>query len=230
MSKKQCKRMLELTQKLKSTSYSAEEAFNFLVSNITKKESVDVVYALGINGKKSDQVVKGVVSNLPHGLGKDISVAVFTKDAQEALNSGADFAGLEELIKDVKEEKIKADIYIATSDVIAELAKQGMGRVLKGKMPQPKFGTVVDVKNISNAVKEQKTGKLIFRSNAHLIHSKIGNTTFTKEALKDNFMALHNSIVASKPQVIKPHSYILKIFVSSTMSPSLRIDLGSLKG
>ncbi len=220
--RKLSKRMTAYKSKIKNELYNPLDAFEVITKNSKEIESVDISFVLGINGKKSDQVVKGVVEKLPAGLGKKVSVAVFTKSSSE---NGAEFSGFEDLFEKVKKEEIEADVYIATIDIMPELAKMGLGRILKGKMPNPKFGTVVEAKDVAKAVAAQKAGQLAFRSNASVINCSIGRASFSTNDLFENFNALLKSVANVRPMVIKPHSYFKKIFVSSTMGPGIQINL-----
>ena len=232
MSKKLGKRLTEFKKKISNKLYHAQDAFEILTQNANARESIDVVFVLGINGKKSDQVVKGVVETLPAGLGKEKQFAIFTKsNIEEAKKAGATYAGFEDLIEMVKKEEINPEIFMATREVMPELAKLGLGRILKGKMPNPKFGTVVEIKDIESSIKSQKAGQLAFRSNASLVHSSIGRASFKSMDLTKNFEAVLNAIIQARPTVIKPHNYLKRIFVSSTMGPSIQIDYtASIKG
>lgn len=219
------KRMKLFKSKVSEKIHAPLDAFEILITNAKPTESIDISFVLGINAKKSDQVVKGIVEHMPAGLGKNITIGVFTKtDVKEILAIGAEHAGFEDLFADVKAEKIDCDVYIATSDIMPELAKLGLGRILKGKMPNPKFGTVVETKDLMNAIKLQKAGKLAFRSNNNVINSSIGRASFSSKELMSNYTAFYNSIIQAKPTVIKPHNYIKKIFISSTIGPSVQIE------
>jgi len=225
MSKKSGKRLVEFKKKIAKKQYNCTDAFEILTKNANDRESIDVVFVLGINGKKSDQVVKGVIEHMPAGLGKDKTVAMFTKsNIKEAESAGAKYVGFEDLIQLVKDEEINPDVFMATRDVMPELAKLGLGRILKGKMPNPKFGTVIDVKDIEKSIKAQKAGQLSFRSNGSLVHSSIGRANFKAEDLTSNLEAMLNIVAQVRPNAVKPHNYLKRIFVSSTMGPSIQID------
>lgn len=224
------KKFLNLYEKFERKVYNPLDAFSLLVENVKKSESVDVVFIVDINPKKTDQVIKGVLKIVPNGLGKDVKVGVFTKtNTKEYLDNGAMFAGFEDLIADIKSEKVNADVYIATKEIMPELAKLGLGRVLKGKMPNPKLGTVVEEKDLLKALKEQKAGQLTFRSQAQLVQARIGKASFSAQALYENYQALKEAIIQARPQTVKPQNYIKKIFISSTMSPSLQIETKDYK-
>lgn len=226
LQKRHGKAYINLYNKFEKKLYNPAEAFNFLVSNVKPTESVDVVFVVDINPKKTDQVIKGVLKVVPNGLGKEVKIGVFTKtNVDMYIQNGATYAGFEDLINDIKSEKIDADVYIATKDIMPELAKLGLGRVLKGKMPNPKLGTVVEEKDLNKAIKEQIAGQLTFRSQARLVQARIGKASFTGEALYENFLALKEAIIAARPQVVKPQNYLRKIFISSTMSPSLQLEI-----
>lgn len=226
MAKKLTKRMQAFKSKISDRLYDPQEAFDVLVNNSHDRESIDAVFVLGINGKKSDQVVKGVVEHIPAGLGKKITIALFSKTHhEEAKAAGADFVGFEDLFEKVKKEEVQCDVYLATLDLMPELAKMGLGRILKGKMPNSKFGTVIEQQDIISSIKAQKAGKLAFRSNGSLVHCSIGRASFSSQDLVNNFEAIFKAIVQARPTVIKPHSYVKRIFTSSTTSPSLRLQI-----
>lgn len=225
MTKKISKRLKEVKSSIKKRLHAPVEAFETLTKSAKAYESMDVVFVLNIDGKKSDQVVKGVVENMPAGLGKNVKIGLFTKtNIADAKKIGADHAGFEDLFEEVKAEKVDCDVYLATSDIMPELAKMGLGRILKGKMPNPKFGTVIEAKDIENAIKAQKAGQLAFRSNGSLVHCSIGRATFKAEDLTKNFEAVFQAVKNARPNAIKPHSYFKKIFVSTTMGPSIGLE------
>jgi len=222
---KRGKNYKEFAKKIDNKVYKSIEAFSIITENAKAKESVDIVFVLNTNARKSDEVVKGIVPKMPSGLGKTVTIGVLSKkDPKKIVEMGANQAGFEDFIQDIRDEKVDYDVYIATRDVMPELAKMGMGRVLKGKMPNPKLGTVVEEADLAKAIEEQKGGQLNFRSNNSLIHTSIGRASFTKEQLEANFIELFNAVVAAKPQSVKPIGYIKKIFLSSTMGPSLQIE------
>lgn len=229
MAKKHSKKYIEISKKIEKKLYDSLEAFEFLTTNSSKKDSIDIVFVLGIDAKKSDQVIKGVLQDIPHGLGKEVKIAIFSKNNIDELKAaGATFVGFEDLINEIKSDNINADIFLAPRCLMPELAKLGVARILKSKMPNPKTGTVVEEKDLIKAINNQKKGQLAFRSQGHLIQTSIGRASFTPQQLQDNFFALYNAIINSRPQVVKPHSYLQKIFASSTMSPSLQFNLKTL--
>jgi large subunit ribosomal protein L1 len=225
MANKECKRLVEFRKKVQAKNYAPVDAFKILTENANARESIDIAIVLEIDPKKSDQVVKGVVEHMPAGLGKKIVIGVFTKgDAQAAIEAGADHAGFDDLFAKVKNEEIDCDVYLATIDIMPELTKLGLGRILKGKMPNPKFGTVIEAKDMAKAIKAQKAGQLAFRSNGKIVHCSIGRASFTAQDLFENYKALLKSVNAARPSIVKPHSYFKRVFVSSTMGPSIALE------
>ena len=205
--------------------YEVDEAFTVLKKMTPAKfdESVDVAIRLGIDPKKSDQMVRGVVS-LPHGTGKTLRVLVFArgeKDA-EAKAAGADFVGAEDLVEKIKGGWTDFDTCIATPDMMPKISS--IAKILgpRGLMPNPKVGTVT--MDVGRAVKEQKAGRVEFRiEKAAIIHCPVGRMSFQAEQLRDNFKALLEAVVKAKPATAKGN-YILSMSVSSTMGPGIKID------
>ncbi len=189
--------------------------------------SVDVDIRLGIDPKKSDQMVRGVVS-LPHGLGKVVRVLVLcTPDkVQEAKEAGAEYAGLDEFIQKIEGGWTDIDVIITMPTVMAKVGK--LGKVLgpRGLMPNPKSGTVT--LDVAKAVKEVKAGKVDFKIDKQgIIHASIGKASFSADMLKDNAAELINMVVKLKPASSKG-TYIQSVALSTTMSPGIRIDSSSL--
>lgn len=212
-----------------SKKYSIGEAVSFLKSNSFTKfdSSLEVVCALGIDTKHSDQQVRGVIS-MPHGTGKTIRVAVFAKDAkaEEAKAAGADVVGSDTLLADIQAGKIDFDYCIATPDMMGTVGR--VARILgpKGLMPNPKLGTVTP--NVAEAIKKAKAGQIEFRAEkAGIIHAAVGKASFTEDALVENINALLSIIIKSKPAASKG-TYLKSVYVSSTMGPSLPIDEAGL--
>ena len=209
--------------------YTVEEAVTLVRSMAFAKfdESVDVAVRLGVNPKHADQMVRGAMV-LPHGTGKTVRVLVFAKGekVKEATDSGADFAGGDELVAKVTEGFLDFDRVIATPDMMGAVGK--LGRVLgpRGLMPNPKVGTVTfDVKN---AVREAKAGKVEYRvDKAGVVHCRVGRKSFDQKQLAENAMALINELLAKKPSTAKG-VYLRSITLSSTMSPGVRIDTGTV--
>ena len=185
--------------------------------------SVDVHIRLGIDPRKADQALRGTVT-LPHGTGKTKRVLVFCTDdkVQEALDAGADYAGLDEYVEKVQGGWTDFDVAIAQPNVMAKVGR--IGRVLgpRGLMPNPKTGTVTP--NIAAAVEDVKGGKIAFRvDKTGIIHSSIGRVSFTPEQLRDNAHELLATVQRMKPSSAKG-TYFKSVTAASTMSPGIKID------
>ncbi|GAB1372013.1 50S ribosomal protein L1 [Candidatus Kapaibacterium sp.] len=210
--------------------YEIAEAINIVKKNAVAKfdESFEIAINLGVDPRKADQMVRGTVS-LPHGTGKDVRVLVLAKTPkdQEALESGADYAGLDEYIEKIKGGWADVDVVVATPDVMGEVGK--LGRILgpRGLMPNPKVGTVTF--DIAKTVKELKAGKIEYRvDKTGNIHAAIGKCSFTADKLLDNANIFFSSIVKAKPSTAKG-KYIKNVVFSSTMSPAVIVKDGSFK-
>ena len=189
--------------------------------------TVDLAVRLGVNPRHADQMVRGAVV-LPHGTGKQVRVAVFAKGdkAREAEEAGADHVGCEELVAKIKGGWLEFDKAIATPDVMRFVGP--IGRVLgpRGLMPNPKTGSVTF--DVGQAVNDAKGGKVDFRvEKAGIVHAGIGRASFTVDQLVDNARALVDQLVKLKPATAKG-SYIRSIGLSSTMSPGIRVSIGSM--
>jgi len=211
--------------------YSLDEAAKLLKDiTFTKFDaSVDVDIRLGVDPKKSDQMVRGVVS-LPHGLGKVVRVLVLcTPDKQqEAKDAGADHVGLDEYITKIEGGWTDIDVIICTPTVMAKVGK--LGKVLgpRGLMPNPKSGTVT--LEVGKAVKEVKAGKVDFKIDKQsIIHASVGKASFEADKIKDNVSELINTVIKLKPASAKG-DYIRSITLSTTMSPGVAIDKASIAG
>ena len=197
--------------------------------NTTKFDaSVDVHVRLGVDPRKADQALRGTVT-LPHGTGKSKKVLVFcTPDkVQEALDAGADYAGLDEYVQQVQDGWTDVDVVIAMPSVMAKVGR--LGRILgpRGLMPNPKTGTVTP--NIGQAVSEVKKGKISFRVDKYgIIHASVGRVSFTAEKLRDNAMELLSTLLKMKPSTAKG-IYMKSITIASTMSPGIPVDASSVK-
>ena len=192
-------------------------------------ETVEVAINLGVDPRHADQMVRGVVS-LPNGTGKSVVVAVFAKDekAKEASSAGAEFVGAEDLAEKIQKGEIQFDRCIATPDMMAVVGR--LGKVLgpKGLMPNPKLGTVTA--NVGDAIKAAKGGEIEFRvEKAGIVHAGIGKTSFTQEALIENFNAFMAAIIKAKPTGSKG-IYLKRATLTSTMGPGVRLDMDNLSG
>lgn len=190
-------------------------------------ESVDVAVQLGIDARKSDQVVRGAVV-LPNGTGKTKRVAVFTQGAKadEAKAAGADVVGMEDLAEQVKAGNINFDVVIASPDAMRVVGTLGQILGPRGLMPNPKVGTVTQ--DVSTAVKNAKAGQVQFRvDKAGIVHATIGRRSFDAEKLRGNLAALVDALNKAKPAATKGQ-YLKKLALSSTMGVGVRVDIGSL--
>ena len=212
-----------------SKEYTLEEAISIVKKNSFTKfdETLDVAINLGVDPRHSDQMVRGVVS-LPAGTGKDVRVAVICKDDRvaEATTAGADLTGATGIIDDIKAGKIDFDVCIATPDMMGMVGQ--IARVLgpKGMMPNPKLGTVTA--DIATAVKNAKSGQVEYRvEKAGIVHVGVGKISFSEADLHKNAKTLIDSVVKAKPTGVKG-AYLKKIHLSSTMGPSLKVDISTI--
>jgi large subunit ribosomal protein L1 len=210
--------------------YSAEEAFALISSLSTVKfvESIDVSINLGVDPRKSDQVVRGSTV-LPNGTGKTVRVAVFTQgpNAEAAKEAGADIVGMEDLAEQVKAGNMDFDVVIASPDAMRVVGQLGQILGPRGLMPNPKVGTVTA--NVAEAVNNAKAGQVRYRTDkSGIIHCALGKVGFEADALKQNLEALLHDLQKIKPSAAKG-VYLKKITVSSTMGPGLSVDQASLK-
>ena len=202
-----------------------------LLSDLSKtkfKESFDVSINLGVDPRKSDQVVRGATT-LPHGSGKTVRVAVFAQgdNADKATAAGADLVGFEDLAEEVKAGKMDFDVVIATPDAMRIVGQ--LGKVLgpRGLMPNPKTGTVTP--DVETAVKNAKAGQIQFRTDkAGIVHGSVGQVGFGVDAIKQNLEALMSDLKKAKPASAKG-IYLKKITLSTTMGPGVSIDQASLE-
>lgn len=209
--------------------YKLDEAIALVKSNAKAKfdESIEVAMNLGIDPRHADQMVRGVV-NLPNGTGKTVRVAVFAKagKAEEALAAGADIVGADDLAEKIQAGEMNFDRCIATPDMMGVVGK--LGKILgpRGLMPNPKLGTVTP--DVAKAVKEAKAGSVEFRAEkAGIVHAGVGKISFDDEKLAQNVRAFVEAISRAKPSGAKG-TYILKVSLSSTMGPGLKLDIASL--
>lgn len=210
--------------------YEPEQAVELVKKTATAKfdETIEVAIRLGVDPKKQDQAVRGVVV-LPNGTGKTQRVLVFAKGdkAKEAEAAGADYVGDTDLINKIQQGWFEFDVCVATPDMMSEVGK--LGRILGGKglMPNPKAGTVT--LDVARAVQEIKAGKIEYRlDKAGQIHAPIGKASFEADKLAENFRALIDAVNRSKPSAAKG-VYLKNVALSSTMGPSVRVNAAALR-
>jgi large subunit ribosomal protein L1 len=214
----------------RSKTYTIDEAIGLVKQNATAKfnESIDVAINLGVDAKKSDQVVRGSVV-LPRGTGKSVRVAVFAQGAaaQAALAAGAELVGMEDLAEQVKGGTIAFDVCIAAPDAMRVVGALGQILGPRGLMPNPKVGTVTP--NVAEAVKNAKAGQVQYRTDkGGIVQCTIGRANFEPAALRDNLLALVDALNKARPAAAKG-IYLRKISLSSTMGAGVRVDQSSLQ-
>lgn len=229
--------MTKLTKKRKEAmakvdaekKYSLHDASALVkeITNVKFDASVDLSIRLGVDPRKSNQMVRGVVS-LPHGTGKSVRVlALVTPDKeQEAKDAGADFVGLDEYVDKIKGGWTDVDVIITMPSVMGKVG--ALGRILgpRGLMPNPKTGTVT--MEIGKAVQEVKAGKIDFKVDKYgIVHASIGKVSFDAQQIADNANELLQTVVKLKPSAAKG-AYVKSVYISSTMSPSVQVDAKSL--
>ena len=212
-----------------ATFYEIEEALSLVKELATSKfpESIDVSVNLGVDPKKSDQVVRGSTV-LPNGTGKTVRVAVFAQgdNIEKAKSAGADIVGFEDLAEAVKGGDLNFDVVIATPDAMRVVGTLGQILGPRGLMPNPKVGTVTA--DVETAIKNAKAGQVRYRTDkAGIIHCPIGRVDFDVPALKENLEALLADLKKSKPAASKG-AYLKKLTVSSTMGPGISVDRASV--
>ena len=210
-------------------SYPAEEAFALLkeLSTVKFLENVDVAVRLGVDPRKSDQVVRGSTV-LPHGIGKQVRVAVFAQgpNADAATEAGADRVGMEDLAEEMKGGYLAYDVVIASPDAMRVVGQLGKLLGPRGLMPNPKVGTVTP--NVAEAVQNAKAGQVRYRTDrAGIIHCPLGKVDFDPAKLRENLEALLINLNKVKPSAAKG-VYMKKVTVSSTMGPGLTVDHAAL--
>ncbi len=224
------KRMKALAAKVdRAKLYPVDEALRLVKETAAAKfnESVDVAINLGVDARKSDQLVRGSIV-LPKGTGKTVRVAVFAQGAaaEAARAAGADVVGFDDLAAQVKEGKLDFDVVIATPDAMKVVGQLGQILGPRGLMPNPKVGTVTP--NVAEAVKNAKAGQVQYRTDkAGIVQCSIGRASFSAEDLKANMLALVEALNKAKPAAQKG-VYLKKISVSSTMGVGIRVDQSSL--
>ena len=227
---KVCKRLKAIREKIDGNKqYPIEEALALLkeLSSVKFTESVDVAVNLGIDPKKSDQVVRGATV-LPNGTGKTVRVAVFADgdNAKAATAAGADIVGMDDLAAKVKAGEMDFDVVIAAPDAMRVVGALGQILGPRGLMPNPKVGTVTP--DVAGAVKNAKSGQVRYRvDKAGIIHCSVGTVKFDVNALKENIQGLLVDLNKAKPSAAKG-VYIKKVAVSSTMGPGITVDQASL--
>ena len=209
--------------------YSFEDAANLLkeISSVKFKETVELAVNLGVDPRKSDQVVRGSTV-LPNGTGKDVRVAVFTQgnNADAAKEAGAEVVGMDDLAAQVKAGEMNFDVVIASPDAMRVVGQLGQILGPRGLMPNPKVGTVTP--NVAEAVKNAKAGQVRFRTDkSGIIHAGVGKVDFDASALKQNVEALMADLKKLKPSSSKG-VYMKKVTLSSTMGPGIAVDMSSL--
>ena len=214
-----------------ATFYQIDEALTLVKELASSKfpESIDVSVNLGVDPKKSDQVVRGSTV-LPNGTGKTVRVAVFAQgdNADKAKSAGADIVGFEDLAETIKGGEMNFDVVIATPDAMRVVGKLGQILGPRGLMPNPKVGTVTA--DVETAVKNAKAGQVRYRTDkAGIIHCPIGRVDFEVPALKENLAALLADLQKAKPAASKG-AFLMKLTVSSTMGPGISIDRASIDG
>jgi large subunit ribosomal protein L1 len=205
--------------------YAPAEAFSLLKEVPAKKfdESVELHIRTGLNVRHADEQLRGTIA-LPHGLGKDVTIAVFAKGdaAREAEEAGADHVGADDLATKVEEGFTDFDVAIATPDMMPVVGK--LGRILgpQGKMPNPKVGTVTT--DVRKAVEESKSGKVEYRTDrAAIVHMVIGKASFDARKLLENYAAVVEELIRAKPSAAKGR-YLRSITLTTTMGPGIKVD------
>ena len=227
---KMSKKQKAIAEKLDTAkTYSVEEAVSLIAEFASPKfkESIDVSVNLGVDPRKSDQVVRGSTT-LPAGTGKDVRVAVFAQgdNAEKAKAAGADIVGFDDLAESIQGGNLDFDVVIATPDAMRVVGKLGTVLGPRGLMPNPKVGTVTP--DVESAVQNAKAGQVRFRTDKNgIIHGGIGKVGFEGEAIKSNLEALLADLKKAKPSSAKG-VYIKKVVLSSTMGPGVQIDQSSL--
>ena len=213
-----------VTNQNSTDSYSTTEAVEVLnkFESVKFDESVEISISLGVDPKQSSQAVRGTV-NLPHGSGKEVKVLVFTETPEDAVAAGADYAGLEDLVKKVKDGWVGFDVALSTSGAMKEV--RSVARVLgpRGLMPTPKAGTVTD--DIAAAIKEVKAGRVEFKMDkTGAMSVLVGKRSFQPEQLVENTKAALDAVNSARPDGFKG-KFIKRVHISSTMSPSVLLSV-----
>jgi len=226
---KHSRRYNEVRSKVEhSVEYDIDQAVAKVKENATAKfdETIEISVNLGVDPRHSDQMIRSTVS-LPHGIGKVVRVLVLCKEerVQEALDAGADYAGLDEYVAKIQSGWFELDSVIASPDVMSQVGR--MGKILgpRGLMPNPKTGTVTA--DIASAIKEIKAGRLSFRVDRYgIMHIPVGKASFEKSKLKDNIAAFLKTLQQLRPPSAKGQ-YFKRISLTSTMGPGVRVERAS---
>jgi large subunit ribosomal protein L1 len=224
------KRMRAIREKIKpGTQYPLSEALRLIkeTSSVKFPESVDVSVNLGIDPRKSDQMVRGSTV-LPHGTGKSVRVAVFAQGdkAQAARDAGADIVGMEDLAEEVRAGNLNFDVVIAAPEAMRVVGQLGQILGPRGLMPNPKVGTITP--DVAQAVRNAKAGQVRYRADkGGIVHCSIGKVGFEVNALQENLAALVADLVKAKPATSKG-VYLKKVTLSSTMGPGVFVDQNQL--
>ena len=231
MSRKDSKRIRSLRESRDSSKeIPVTEAIALVKKNANAKfdETIEAAIRLGVDPRKSDQAVRGVVS-MPSGTGRTAKVAVFCNEdrVDEAKGAGADITGMQDVTALLEKGDFSFDVLIAEPTVMAQLSKHGAKLGPKGLMPNPKVGTVTN--DIATAVEKAKAGQVSYRTErAGIVHAPIGNSSFSDDDLVANFNALVDSVKKAKPSASKGQ-YLVGIKLSSTMGPSVTVDVAPMR-
>jgi len=207
--------------------YPPAEAVSLIKETASAKfdETIELHVLLGVNVRHADEQLRGTLA-LPHGLGKDVTVAVFAQgqQARDAEAAGADFVGGQELVEKVQEGWTDFDVAVSTPEMMRSVGQ--LGRVLgpQGKMPNPKVGTVTD--DVEKAVSDSKSGKVEYRTDRQaIVHMALGKASFEEEKLLENYQAVMEEIIRAKPSSTKG-KYVVSATLATTMGPGIRVDSG----
>lgn len=214
----------------KDFEYQPEEAISLAKTNATAKfdETVELHLRTGADPRHADQMIRGVAL-LPHGVGKNVRVTVFTQGEAVAIaeDAGADFVGSDEIIKRVEDGWVGFDVSIATPDMMGRIGRLGRFLGRRGLMPNPRTGTVVQPEELPRTIREAKLGRVEYRvDRTSLIHAPIGKASFEVDQLMDNLTALMDNIIRARPSGVKGQ-YIKTAYLTTTMGPSVKVDVAS---
>lgn len=207
--------------------YSPDEAVSLVkkTSYANFDATIEAHLRMGLDPRKADQQIRSTVQ-LPNGTGREVRVLVFAEgeDQRRALEAGADYAGTDEYVQKIQDGWFEFDVSVATPNVMSKVGRLGRQLGPRGLMPSPKAGTVVQGEDIDRVVSELKAGRVEFRLDRTAnIHVPIGKSSFSEEALRQNFAALMEAVVAARPSAAKG-SYIRKVALTATMGPGIKVD------